>query len=67
MLKSEDVLNWLIPSLLTAVLAVLGWMAISMNNISTSLAVVVHQVHSLTDGQNDHETRIKFLERKGDR
>jgi hypothetical protein len=54
-LKSDDVLSWLVPAFLAALLAILGWMAVSMNNISTALGVVVYRV-------DNHEIRIDQLE-----
>lgn len=56
MASSADKLNsWLMPTLLTAALAVLGWMALTLTSISESLAVVVYKVEN-------HEKRIDTLE-----
>lgn len=49
------VLNWIMPALLSATLAVLGWMAVNINRISENLAVAVYKI-------DDHEKRIDVLE-----
>lgn len=51
----SKILNWLMPALMSATLAVLGWMAININRISENLAVAVYKI-------DDHEKRIDVLE-----
>ena len=48
-------LDWLMPGLLSATLAVLGWMAVNINRISENLAVAIYKV-------DDHKKRIDYLE-----
>lgn len=54
-LRSEKVLDWLVPCLLTATLGVLGWMGLNISEISKNLAVAVYKI-------DDHERRINRLE-----
>ncbi len=51
----EALSNWVIPMLLATLVAVLGWMAINLNDIAKSLAVIVTRV-------DNHENRIRELE-----
>lgn len=51
----KKLLDWLMPVLLSATLAVLGWMAVNINRISENLAVAVYKI-------DDHEKRIDVLE-----
>ena len=51
----KKMLDWLMPALLSATLAVLGWMAININRISENLAVAVYKI-------DDHEKRLDYLE-----
>jgi len=52
---NERVIGWLIPSLLSTTLAVLGWIGININRISEDLAVMTYRLESNTK-------RIDFLE-----
>jgi hypothetical protein len=54
-LRSDNVLSWLIPSFLAALLGILGWIGVNINEMSKSLALVVYRI-------DDHEKRIDYIE-----
>lgn len=54
-LKSENVLSWLVPPFMAALLGILGWIAVNINDMSKSLALVVYRI-------DDHEKRIDYIE-----
>lgn len=54
-LKSEELLSWLIPPFMAALLGILGWIAVNINDMSKSLALVVYRI-------DDHEKRIDYIE-----
>ena len=54
-LTHGKLLDWLIPAFLSAILAILGWMAVSLQDINRSLAVAVTKI-------DDHERRLQLLE-----
>jgi hypothetical protein len=49
----------MIPTFLAALLTVLGWIAININDMSKSLAIAVLKI-------DDHEKRIVIMEKKAD-
>lgn len=48
--------HWIIPALLSTLIAILAWMAMSIQDIGKSLAVAVTKI-------DEHERRITNLER----
>lgn len=58
-LSHEKILDWVIPTFLAALLTVLGWIAININEMSKSLAIAVLKI-------DDHEKRIVIMEKKAD-
>lgn len=60
--RDHAVVTWVIPSLMSAILAVVGWMALSINRLSESLAVMVYRVESQAGEMRESERRIRFLE-----
>ena len=53
--RQHDLFEWLIPALLAALIGVLGWMAINIQDMSRSLAIAVTKI-------DEHERRLLKLE-----
>lgn len=51
----EKLTEWMIPGLLVVLVAVLSWMAVTLNDISRSLAVATTRIE-------DHDRRLANLE-----
>lgn len=49
------VTSWLMPTLLSVTVALLGWMSLNLNRISESLAVAVYKI-------DNHDKRIETIE-----
>lgn len=60
--KEESVITWVIPGLMSATLALVGWMAININRMSENLAVVAFRVDAQSSYVKDLNSRIHNLE-----
>lgn len=54
-MNEQRALSFLIPCLLSLTIGILSWMALNVNRISETLAVMVYK-------SENHEKRIEFLE-----
>lgn len=54
-ITDRRVTGWLIPALLMTLIGILGWMALTLQDMSRTLAVAAYQIQ-------DHERRIENLE-----
>ncbi len=60
--KDDLVITWLIPALMTATLSLVGWISISINHMSESLAVVTYRIEANSLQLKEAEDRIHHLE-----
>jgi len=62
----ERINDWIVPILLAAMLALLSWMALTLQSLSQTLAVSVFRLDSMVtverEHHDDHERRIETLE-----
>jgi hypothetical protein len=54
-MPSSRMPEWLIPSLLSVLVAILSWMASNIHNMASTLAVAVSEI-------KEHDRRIENLE-----
>ena len=60
--RDEKIVGWLIPALMTATLGLVGWIGITINRISETLAVVAYRVDSTAVAVKDLGLRVGSLE-----
>lgn len=60
--REEKIVTWLIPTLMTAILSLVGWMALNIERMSENLAVVVFRVESQAASLQDINHRVHDLE-----
>lgn len=65
-ISDKRVTDYIVPVLLTALLAVLGWIGSTLQAMSQTLAVAVYRIDSLEQTEKyhfaDHERRLETLE-----
>lgn len=57
-LRSETILNWLVPPFMAALVAILSWMAINIQEIK----VTIYRVDTHEQRLNDHDQILSYIE-----
>lgn len=60
--SDHTALTWVIPSLMSAILALVGWGVLSINRLSETVAVVMYRMEDNSRYMKEVERRVHRLE-----